>query len=113
MIAAIRRGTTRYATGSYDRVSSASIEGDRKKALYGLAFLVAERIVDRHGVDGLHEILATTAPDRLEEALLAAADLTADPADWRRALSSAMGPPELAELSRHHPGFLLTIPSQR
>ena len=93
-------------------VSSAALAGDRKKALYGLAFLVAERVVDRHGVEGLHEILGATRPKEMEAALLAAADLTSDPEDWRRALAAALGPAEMLEISRHHPGFLLA-PSSR
>ena len=88
-------------------VSSASIAADRKKALYGLAFLVAERIVDRHGIDGLHQLLVTTPPRQVQGALLAAAELTADPKDWRRALAAALGPAEMTELSRRHPGLLL------
>ncbi len=85
--------------------------GDSKKALYGLAFLVTERIVDRRGVEGLHA-LATRSDLRREteanlEAFLAAAELTRDPEDWRRAISAAVGPAERAEISRMLPGVLL------
>jgi hypothetical protein len=91
-------------------ISSASIGSDLKKALYGLAFLVAERIVDRRGIEGLHRLVSGTERRELAKELLAAADLTRDPRDWRRALAAALGPEEIAELARHHPGFLLTPP---
>lgn len=88
-------------------ISSASIGSDRKKALYGLAFLVAERVIERRGIRGLHELVVGTEPKDMAGELLAAAELTRDPEDWRRALAEALGPAELVELSRHHPGFLL------
>jgi len=91
-------------------ISSAAIESDRKKALYGLAFLVAERVVDRRGLEGLHEIVESTAPGRMAAELLSAAELSGDPEDWRRALASALGPAEMRELSRRHPGLLLGAP---
>lgn len=93
-------------------ISSATMGSDRKKALYGLAFLVAERVVDRRGWEGLHELIGTTDPGKMAEALLSAAELTRDPEVWRRALTSALGPAEMVELSRYHPGFPLT-PSLR
>jgi len=85
-------------------ISNVSIESDRKKALYGLAFLVAERIVDRRGMDGLHELVEATDPRDMADALLSAAELTRDPEDWRRALASGLGPAEMVELTRSHPG---------
>jgi hypothetical protein len=88
-------------------ISSVSLESDRKKALYGLAFLVTERIVERRGIEGLHEIVRRVGTGEDEETWLRAADLTRDPEDWRRALASALGPAELAELAREHPGLLL------
>lgn len=91
-------------------ISSASIGSDRKKALYGLAFLVAERVIERRGVEGLHQLVLDTDPEDMAAELLSAAELTRDPEDWRRALAAALGPAEIAELSRHHPGFLLTPP---
>ena len=94
-------------------ISSASIGSDRKKALYGLAFLVAERVIDRRGVEGFHELVRQTGAGEMAEELLAAAELTRDPKDWRRALADALGPAEMAELARYHPGFLLTASIQR
>jgi hypothetical protein len=90
-------------------VSSAGLESDRKKALYGLAFLVAERIVERRGLDGFHELARRTDGRRAMDAFLAAAELTRDPEDWRRALAASIGPAEVIELSRDHPGFILTL----
>ncbi|MFN0009179.1 MAG: hypothetical protein ACKVXR_14850 [Planctomycetota bacterium] len=94
-------------------ISSASIGSDRKKALYGLAFLVAERVIERRGIEGLHDLVLQAGPGDMTVAFLAAAELTRDPEDWRRALAAALGPAEIAELSRHHPGFLLTPPIRR
>jgi hypothetical protein len=91
--------------------SSASMPGDVKKALYGLAFLVTERIVERRGVAGLHALVARFGPDasgRFVDALLAAADLTRDRDDWRRAIAAALGPHEVAEIARILPGVVVS-----
>jgi len=92
--------------------STEAIPGDTKKALYGLAYLVADRIVERRGVEGLHALVTSRSNgrdiDRSIDALLGAADLTRNPEDWRRAISSAIGPPELLEISRILPGLLVS-----
>lgn len=91
--------------------SSALLPGDVKKALYGLAFLVTERIVERRGLAGLHALVARFDPDasgRFVDALLAAADLTRDREDWRRAIAAALGPSEVAEIARILPGVVVS-----
>src|SRR5262249_19664936 len=96
---------------SYAGRSTATMPGDLKKALYGLAFLVTERIVERRGLEGLHALALTTGRTRTSEdevdRLLQAAGLTPDPRDWRGAISEAFGPAEIAEVSRLVPGILL------
>ncbi len=91
--------------------SSALMPGDVKKALYGLAFLVTERIVARRGIAGLHALVARFGEDasgRFVDTLLAAADLTRDRETWRRAIAAALGPPEIAEIARILPGVVVS-----
>ncbi len=88
-------------------LSTSAMSGERKKALYGLAFVVAQRIVDRRGVAGLHDLASYRGnPERAAEAFLAAAGLSRKPEDWRRAIAEALGPAEIAELSRMQPESL-------
>lgn len=92
-------------------LSSSRLTTAHKKAYYGLAYLVAERIVGRIGIDGLHELCAAAL--RAEEtkvatsALLAAAELDHDPAGWKQALLDEFEPGDLRELVRSHPEFLV------
>lgn len=92
-------------------LSSSTLPSDEKKAYYGLAFLVVERIHEREGVDALYEMCVDARreghghiaiPDLLE-----AADLDADPETWSLAISDALGDEELTELVRMHPAFLV------
>lgn len=89
--------------------STASMPGDVKKALYGLAFLVTERIVERRGVAGLHALVAragrSCGSEHFVDLLLGAAQLTRDRDDWRRAIAAALGPAEIAEIARILPGI--------
>jgi hypothetical protein len=91
-------------------LSSTSIATDRKKAFYGLAFLVAERIIARQGIEGFHALCGRAAgEDRSHipaEWLIEAAGLSADRAAWQRAVAESIGPAELGELVRMHPRFL-------
>jgi hypothetical protein len=91
-------------------LSSTAMASERKKAFYGLAFVATERILARVGVDGLHELCRrAAAEDRGDipaEWLLDAAELGSTRQDWKRAVSEALGPAELAELVRMHPQFL-------
>jgi hypothetical protein len=91
--------------------STESMPSDLKKALYGLAYLVTERIVERQGVEGFHALVSGWDCERdagkAIEALLGAAGLTRDPEDWRRAISESIGPAELAEIARLLPGLVV------
>jgi hypothetical protein len=91
--------------------STSAMTSDTKKALYGLAFLVADRIVARRGVEGLHELVARSngrpGTEARIDAFLSAAELTRDREGWRRAISAAVGPLEMVEISRMLPGVVL------
>jgi hypothetical protein len=91
--------------------STTRMSTDRKRGYYGLAFLVAERIVARAGFQGLHELAEQAraqgdASIRVEQ-LLAAAELDADPVSWREAAMQALGPAELEELASNHRAVLV------
>lgn len=92
-------------------LSSTTVASEVKKACYGLGFLVVERILDRHGIDGLHALCKRARDEERaripEQWLLEAAELTPDPAAWQQAAIAALGPAELEELVRAHPEFLL------
>lgn len=87
-------------------LAPSSLSPARKRALYGLAYLVVERIVERRGWPGLHALVARAEADereRVPEAwLLDAAGLSCDRESWRRALAEALGPRELSQLARLH-----------
>lgn len=93
-------------------LSSTRLDVGAKRGFYGLAYLVVSRVAD--GPDGyaaLHR-LCTAAADRGDDQIalqevLDAAGLTRDTDDWRRAAASAMGAPELVELVRMYPDFLV------
>jgi hypothetical protein len=89
--------------------STAAMPSDTKKALYGLAFVVAERIADRRGFEGFHALVESstrkTDAEEVFETYLDAAGLTRNPEDWRRAVSEAVGPIEAAEMARLIPGI--------
>ena len=100
--------------GVFDRqagLSSSRLSTPEKKAYYGLAFLVVERIVRRVGIDGLHALCAGARQD--DEAwverneLLAAAGLEAGAAAWRAAVVEEFEAGDLRELVRAHPEFLV------
>jgi hypothetical protein len=89
--------------------STAAMPSDTKKALYGLAFVVAERIVDRRGLEGFHALVERSArragTEEELEAYLEAAGLTRDPEAWRRAVSEAVRSIEPSEIARLVPGI--------
>lgn len=101
-------------TGVFERsagLSTARLGTAQKKAYYGLAYLVAERLVERVGIEGLHQLCAE-ARDHEEprvdrDVLLAAAGLSEDPSSWRAALETEFEPGDLRELVRAHPEFLV------
>lgn len=88
-------------------LSSAKLSPHVKKALYGLAGMLVQRVVDRHGIEGLHALcLRARAQGERHipaEQLLEAAGLDRDPQHWRRALLEGIGPAELSEFVRGHP----------
>jgi hypothetical protein len=91
-------------------LSSTAMASERKKAFYGLAYVATERILERVGVDGLHDLCRRAAAEDRGEVpagwLLDAAELTSSRETWRSAVSDALGAAELTELVRMHPQFL-------
>jgi hypothetical protein len=92
-------------------LSSTRLDTGAKRGFYGLAFLAVSRIVERQGYEGLQRLCAEAAEAGFERvpagAILAAAELDADPDTWRRAAASAMGEAEIIELIRMYPDFLI------
>ena len=92
--------------------STSSLEGSRKKALYGLAFFLVDRIAtDDTGLDRLHELClraqAEGLPEVPSEWLLEAAGLAGlEARQWKPALTTAFTGAELAELVAMYPNFL-------
>ena len=98
-------------------LSTTRMEPARKKALYGLAFLVVERAVQRVGLDGLHALCERARAEGLAELpeawLLEAAALPAgDVESWRAALAAELGTAELRELVAMYPDFVLSTVRQ-
>jgi hypothetical protein len=88
-------------------LSSAKLSPHVKKALYGLAGMLVQRVVDRHGIEGLHELcLRARREDRGHVPagwILEAAGLDRDREHWRVALVEGIGGDELVEFVRGHP----------
>ena len=88
-------------------LSSTKLSPHAKKAFYGLAGLVVQRLVDRHGVEGLHELCVAARARGLASVpsawILEAAGFEADAQHWRRALLEEFGTAELCEFLRLHP----------
>lgn len=93
-------------------LSSTDLSPATKKAYYGLAFLVVQRIVDRVGVAGLHDLCVRATEEGLDtiptERLLAAADLEPTQTSFRAAIDAALGAEEIEELVTAHPEFLVS-----
>jgi hypothetical protein len=91
-------------------LSSSDLSSSQKKAFYGIAFLVVERIARRVGIEGLHEMCERANAEGLDqipaERLLEAAGLGLDRAGLRTAIELEFGPREIEELVRAHPEFL-------
>ncbi|MDZ4771533.1 MAG: hypothetical protein SGI72_00210 [Planctomycetota bacterium] len=91
-------------------LSSSDLSPAQKKAFYGIAFLVVERIADRVGIEGLHDLCVQANAQGLTqvpaERLLEAAGLGLDRASLRAAIEAEFGPREIEELVRAHPEFL-------
>ncbi len=88
-------------------LSSAKLSPHLKKALYGLAGMVVQRIVDRRGIEGLHELCLrarSTGQRHVPSGwILEAAGLDCDRETWRSALLEGIGSEELLEFVRGHP----------
>ncbi len=93
-------------------LSTSDLAPEEKKACYGMAFLIVQRIVDRGGFEGLHALCARAEAEGLAsvpvERLLAAAGLSDSTLAFRTAIDEAFGPAELHELVRAHPEFLVS-----
>ena len=92
--------------------SSSGLSGPRKKALYGLAFFLVDRIASREsGLEPLYELCvlakAQGLPEVPTEWLLEAAGLEGLKAcQWEPGLAQAFSGAELAELVAMYPDFL-------
>tara|TARA_R110002072_G_scaffold36858_6_gene108232 strand:- start:1701 stop:2744 length:1044 start_codon:yes stop_codon:yes gene_type:complete len=90
-------------------LSSTRLSSSTKRGFYGMAFLLAERTIDRIGMDGLYELCERAAALGHSQVprpwLLEAADLPDDANVWRTAAAAAMGERELVELVRMYPDF--------
>jgi hypothetical protein len=88
-------------------LSSAKLSPHVKKALYGLAGMVVQRLVDRHGIAGLHELCLRAREQGHKHVptgwILEAAGLDRDREHWRAALVDGLGQEELSEFVRGHP----------
>jgi hypothetical protein len=98
-------------------LSTTQLPINDKKALYGLSFLVVERIHERIGLTGLYKLCVRAETFGHEtvpvEWLLEAADLGgATPEEWRAALRDAIGPAELDLLVQLYPALLSNLTAQ-
>ncbi len=88
-------------------LSSAKLSPHLKKALYGLAGMVVQRLVDRRGIEGLHELCLRAKLEGHAHVptgwILEAAGLDRDREHWRIALLEGIGQDELLEFVRGHP----------
>ena len=101
-----QRDVFRLAAGlSSTRVTPAS-----KRGYYGLAFLLIDRIIQKQGVQHLHNLCLSAHEQGMDQVprpwLLAAADLEDSAESWRLAALQGMGKGELEELMRMHPDFV-------
>lgn len=93
-------------------LSSTRLATNDKKALYGLSFLLVERIVERRGFEGLHALCSRAAVEGLDEVprawLLEAAGLVdTRRGTWRAAIHGALGDAELRTILLLYPEALL------
>ena len=104
--------------------SDSGIPGARKKALYGLAYFLVDRIATINGgLEPLHELCLRAKEEGLEEVpadwILEIAELEGDASsEWKAHLAESFNGPELAELVAMYPDFLgsaidrLAVPAQ-
>lgn len=96
--------------GSFWKPYQVSVSDPR---LYGLGYLLVARIVERHGVAGLHSLcLRATREGHSEvpsEWLLEQAGLNDDASAWRAAIAARFGSTELMALGRTLVPFLVEL----
>jgi hypothetical protein len=93
-------------------LSTTELPTNDKKALYGLSYLLVDRLVERIGFAGLHGLCLRATREGLDEVpaewLLEAAGIAPfGPGAWREALREAIGRPELQTLVELYPDVLL------
>ena len=92
--------------------SNSGISAARKKALYGLAYFLVERIATNDGgLEALHQLCVRAAAEGLKEVpadwiLEAAALKGGTDSEWKECLADSFAGPELAELVAMYPDFL-------
>jgi len=98
-------------------LSSTRLEPNVKRGLYGLSFLLVDRLIARVGLEGLHGLCVEaraqgydTVPRRW---LLEAAELPDDARSWGRAAVDGLSQAELIELARLYPGIVASAALQR
>jgi hypothetical protein len=93
-------------------LSTTDLPVNDKKALYGLSYLLVDRIVARVGFEGLHDLCLEAARQGLAEIpapwLMEAGGMESSGAGktWRTALRAAFGPEELQTLVNLYPELL-------
>ena len=91
-------------------LSSTRIDSGAKRGYYGLAYLVASRIVERHGLEGLQALCAAATEQGFRQVpaswMLAAAELDREESSWRRAAATSLGKRELSDLLRIYPDLI-------
>ena len=101
-----QRDVFRLAAG----LSSTKVTAASKRGYYGLAFLLIDRTIERHGLQHLHNLCLSAEQQGYDAIprpwLLEAANLQDNPENWRQAALEGMGEAELIELLKMHPGFV-------
>jgi len=92
-------------------LSSTTLSPEHKRAFYGLAYLLVDRIARRVGLEGLYGLCRRARAEGREEVpaewLLAAADLHGTGREeWRAAVHAALGSEELEQLLRMYPDLV-------
>ncbi|MDP7573020.1 MAG: hypothetical protein QF391_15570, partial [Myxococcota bacterium] len=92
-------------------MSDSDLSAARKKAYYGVAFLIVDRITERTGLEGIHTLCQRAQAQGMDEVppewfLTAAGLRNADAATWRAAFHDALGARDLRELLAMYPSLL-------
>ena len=98
-------------------LSSTRLEPNVKRGLYGLSFLLVDRILERIGLEGLHGLCLEAAAQGYDTVprrwLLEAAELEDDARAWGRAAAAGLSEGELLELARLYPTVVASAAVQR